>query len=422
MKIFGDDYFLRRYDNIYIILKKTIKKDWDSFQNLFLSHSQNKIDREFINLENPYSISILKNESNLSKLDKLFSEVLSLFPNNIIDNASIINNNIKNVNNFILDNAINKNNDIIIKSEMNAFKPKNKIIQKPKIEKFLRSKRKRSIGRIKKHSSRVGIHNRNAEDNMMRKIKNKAIESAYRLINDILENEIENSKNTLIGKEKKEKIRICKIAGIYSQELHLTFNLWLILQKLKDIFCLQISSYYTKIEADNNKNIIHGIFNSKKDEFVNSKKILDMTFFEYYHKIFLGEDEKILKELKIEKNDYNFKSYIDKIINDINCYKRDKNRNQSKNKTQIKNQKKGNNNGQADNNVNDIDIEEYRENIENLANNYENFFLKKKSRASNKIKKDEMIKDIIKNYDYKDLKNKINEIINKFKFISKNKI
>ena len=162
MDLFFDNYFLRKYDNIYNFLNTSKQKDYENFKKLFLSSGQNNIDKEFNNLVNPNKISILKNESNLSKIDYLFSEILSLFPNkNIIDNQNNINNNDNNINNFIMDDEIKKNKNIIINSEIKGIKIQKKINKKPKIRKFLKSKRKRATGRIKKNSSLIGVHNKN---------------------------------------------------------------------------------------------------------------------------------------------------------------------------------------------------------------------------------------------------------------------
>ena len=363
MNLFSNESFHKNHNNNYLIQEKS--EDYINFKNLFFGIEPNIMDKEFSKLVNPKNISISKNESNILYMNKLFQDLLSSFP--------------QPKEKRVLNTIDHNNNDITILNESN------KIINEKK--NFLKLKRLKNLptGRLKQNSSIVGIHNRNAEDNMMRKIKNKAIESAYRLINDIFDKEKKNMKySALLDKKKNEKLKICKIAGVYSQELHLTFNLWFILQKLKDIFSSKISCYYTKINPDNNKNIINAIYNSDKDEFVNSKKILEMTFFDFYHKIFLNEEIKLLKDLDIDENNYSFK-----------------NENKIKKKNIV----------DLENDVNN-DNEKYRKNLEKLAKNYEKFFLEKKGRNSNKIKEDEIIKNVIDNYNYNDLKEEVYRMIN----------
>ena len=363
MNLFPNKSFQKNHNDNYLIQEKS--EDYINFKSLFFGKEPNIMDKEFSKLVNPKNISISKNESNILYMNKLFQDLLSLFP--------------KSKENRVLNTIEDSNNDIISISESNKIINDNK--------NFLNLKRLKKLptGRLKQNSSIEGIHNRNAEDNMMRKIKNKAIESAYRLINDIFDKEKKNMKySTLLDKKKNEKLKICKIAGVYSKELHLTFNLWFILQKLKGIFSSKISYYYTKINPDNNKNIINAIYNSDKDEFVNSKKILEMTFFVFYYKIFLNEDIKLLKYLDIDKNNYSFNNEDkNKKINIVDC----------------------------ESDVNNGD-KKYRKNLEKLAKNYEKFFLEKKGRNSNKIKEDEIIKNVIDNYNYNDLKEEVYRLIN----------
>ena len=369
MNIFSDNRFYQN-PNTYNNLIQVTNKDYTNFKNLFISIGTNIIDTEFQKIENPKKISVPKNESNLIYINKLFKELLSLFTNK--DNF------LNGINNNKLSSEINENS--------NCFNSIININNEEDNGKFLNLKRAKNIptGRLKQNSNSIGIHSRNSEDNMMRKIKNKAIESAYRLINYVFEKEKKCIKNkALIENKKNTKLKICKIAGVYSQELHLTFNLWFILQKLKDIFSFQISCYYTKLKPDNNKIIINAIYNTDKDEFVNCKKILDMTFFDFYHKIFLNENEIILKEFGIDKNDYSFISEDNNKDNNLN-----------------------------ENDIHNNDNEKYKKNLEKLANNYEKFFLEKKGRNSNKIKEDEVIKNVIENYKYNDLKDGVYKMLN----------
>jgi len=384
MNFLSDIYHLKSHDIIYNSLTNISKKDYENFQTLFINpnaNTNNFLNSQFNKLINPKNISISKDDSNIKMLNNLFSELLSLFPNNNINNHNINNNSNGN-------KKEKKKKNIIKDKNINKNEKKNKKL------KFLKKKRGRNYSNLRIKKS--GTHNRNAQDNMMRKIKNKVMESAYRLINDIYKSE--NQSNTPVPIKKKEQIKLCKIAGIYSQELHLTFNLWLILQKLKDIFCFKICKYYKNKEPNTNIEIINKIYsNENKDKFINSKKLLEMSFFEYYHEIFLNEDNEILKNFGINKNDYNFNSYMNNNIKEI-CEN-------NKNKINII---KNNNDNNFDN--------DYKGKIENLAKNYENYFLGKFGRNSNKIQKknDEIIENVINKYKYDELKKKVIEIIEKY--------
>ena len=114
-----------------------------------------------------------------------------------------------------------------------------------------------------------------------------------------------------------------------------------------------------------------------------------MTFYEYYHKIFLTEDNNILRELDIKKDEYSFNYYKNLI------------------QENIKNTENSQNLSKEDNN--------YIENVEKLAKNYENYFIQKQKRQSkkqNKINSDNIIYDIQKKYNCDELKEKVQKIIN----------
>ena len=87
---------------------------------------------------------------------------------------------------------------------------------------------------------------------MMRKIKNKVIESMRLLINKVLKDEIknENIKYNLLYKEFR------KIQGSFSQELNVKYNYWFYQITIKDIFTLEISNKYSATEKNSNKEII----------------------------------------------------------------------------------------------------------------------------------------------------------------------
>ena len=321
-EIFYNSIFHQSYD------------EFDKFLKLFFS-SNTIINDKFKKLISPNNQKEIKDESSINYMNKLFSDIFSIFPQNY--------------------NHINYYGDLDIPS-------------------FLLKKKKKT---------KLETHNRLSEDNMIRKIKYKVFESMYKLVNEVLKKEDKNKK-------------IFRIKGIYTQELNINFNLWLILQKIKDIFCLNISLYYSK-GKNSNYEIINTIINSGNEEYINTKRVLNMPFHEFYHKIFLNEDENFVKNFGIQMNNkYIFEYYINKV--------------KSKSKKSI-------------NNENDDNI--YKESVVKLAKNYEDYFLKKNKRKSKKAKKkleDECIESIIKKIDYDFLKNeviKIKELYKKLEYNSK---
>ena len=393
MNFFSHNY-LDDHDIIYSpFINNTIQQKYN-FKNKFFNPKN--LDIIFNKLENPSNIIIQKEDSNITKMNELFTKILSFFPkNNEINSLHNINN-------------INNNNNIIIKEEKDIintkdnttiFNQKGNDVQKKVLLKSKRNrskkgritnkKKKNEPGRIKKNSNRKGTHDKYSEDNMMRKIKNKVISSANNLLNDILKKE---------GKGTVKNFKIYKIRGIYSQELHRKFNIWLILQKLKDIFSFEISKFY-KNEKDKyiNKIIINNIIETDSKDYVNTKILLNMPLHEYIHKIFLNGDKELFEKFGIEKKDEN-KYKFDKIIGDINKI--------------IKKKKRGeicdnNNNGNKD----------YREKIKNLAHNYEDYFFGKSRRVSNKVKNDKIIQMIINSQDsdYKKWEEEVEKLKNNYK-------
>jgi hypothetical protein len=307
-------------------------------------------------------------------------------------------------------NNNNINNNLLNKCVKNNYRHKTeifKIIDKREEKankKFLTKKR----GRNPKSSSQISniSHNRKSEDNMMRKIKNRMLDSALNLINDSIEKD--NKKNN----DKSNK-KLYKIKSIYSEELNLKFNLYLILQKLKDIFCYELSGLYSNFENKDNKALINEIYNDD-NKYPNSKRILEMTFYEYYHKIFLNEDKNILNQLGLSENKYNFDYYKNQIINEFN--KKEEEKKSDKNGKIVNINKEI---GGCNKNSYIKENECYLESLENLANNYEHYFYNRKGRKTKKSKKkyNKIIEKIIRNKNIylSKLKNEVKKIIDKNK-------
>jgi hypothetical protein len=381
-------------NNLYnihkLFYKSFIEQNLDEikrFNNFFYNPSGHS--EIFNNLKNPE----IENQDlqNISNVESIINDIRFDIEESKDLNHIGINNN--NINNNLLNMNINNN----FRHKTEIFKIMEK--REENTNKILLTKKR---GRNPKSKSNLQIsnisHNRKSEDNMMRKIKNKILNSALNLINDSIEKD--NKKNN----DKSNK-KLYKIKSIYSEELNLKFNLYLILQKLKDIFCYELSGLYSNYNNKDNKALINEIYDDD-NKYPSSKRILEMTFYEYYHKIFLNEDKNILNQLGINENKYNFDYYKNKIINEYN-----------KNSITINIKKEI---GECDKGsyINE-ENKCYLESLENLANNYESYFYNRKGRKTKKSKKkhNKIIEKIIrnKNINLSKLKNEVKMIIDKNK-------
>ena len=267
---------------------------------------------------------------------------------------------------FITTSNNEKSDEEKINSEINSEKneyPKKVIFRMDKKFRNYKEERiKKNPGRKKKNSGEIGIHNKFSKDNMMRKLKNKVIESARRLINKMIK--IES------GEEYKYLGEMRKIQGVFCQELNIKFNFWFYVQKLKTIFQFKMSTKYSKGDFDSNAQLISKIYSEKyKNKFPRTIKLLDMMFHQYLHEIFLGE-KNWTNEFEISEEDNQF---------GINYFLKNK----------------------LDENKNDLF---YLEKMNKLAIKYELFFLNKNPRIySNKNEeKISQIREIIKKISQQD--------------------
>ena len=267
---------------------------------------------------------------------------------------------------FITTSNNEKSDEEKINSEINSEKneyPKKVIFRMDKKFRNYKEERiKKNPGRKKKNSGEIGIHNKFSKDNMMRKLKNKVMESARRLINKMIK--IES------GEEYKYFGEMRKIQGVFCQELNIKFNFWFYVQKLKTIFQFKMSTKYSKGDFDSNAQLISKIYSEKyKNKFPRTIKLLDMMFHQYLHEIFLGE-KNWTNEFEISEEDNQF---------GINYFLKNK----------------------LDENKNDLF---YLEKMNKLAIKYELFFLNKNPRIySNKNEeKISQIREIIKKISQQD--------------------
>ena len=287
------------------------------------------------------------NSEDFFKNNKINFQLSSNIGNNI--NSSGINtNNLKKKEKFNISLGNSSSKDTTLE--------KNKIV-------FLGGLKKK--GRRSKNLKNLNIpskHTKFSPDNMMRKIKNKIIESSRLLCNKILENEIKNLKELYQSPYTEFK----KIKGSFSQELNIKFNLWFYQIKIKEIFSMEISTKYSSFEKSSNKELIEYIFSKENiNNFHKLKELLNMPFHQYYHDIFLGERKDWIIYYSIEENKYE----LNYLLNSLE--EEDKN-----------------------NNLNKI----YVEKLGNLAKNYEGFFLFKKMRNVDlSDKKNDFIKQFMNN-------------------------
>jgi hypothetical protein len=185
------------------------------------------------------------------------------------------------------------------------------------------------------------------------------IESSRQLINKVLSDEIVDLKNIF----RFPFFEFKKIKGIFSQELNVNFNLWFYQIKIRDILSMEISAKYSSLEKTSNQELIEYIFSEENSQnFEKTKKLLNMPFHQYFHDIFLSEKKSWMNYLNIksEENKYEFNNLLISLDEDDN----DKNLNKK-----------------------------YVEKMKQLANNYEGFFLYKKTR--NVGKKNDFIKSFL---------------------------
>ena len=242
-------------------------------------------------------------------------------------------------------------------NNQNDLKPKNPTIKYINTRKGRKSKNSKTEQESK--------HTKFSEDNMMRKIKNKIIESSRLLVNKLFIDELKDVKDKVYFNCKEFR----KIKGSFSQELNIKFNLYFYQMKIKEIFSLELSHKYTAIDNHSNKELINYIFSEpNKDLFPKTKKILDMPFHQYYHDIFLGEEKNWKQTYGIAEDDIKYQ--IEYLLESL----------------------------KEEEGEDAINNEAYAHSINNLARDYEKFFLSKKTRNVDLgNKKEDCIKSFMEN-------------------------
>ena len=331
--------------NLFSQIKRITEK-YKNFPLIDLNQIPNKstIPTPFINTLNILNIKPYFQNLNFQLIPNLFMSEL-ITKNNIFLNKKrktpfIQKKNLTN-NKEIFPSIIGKDDNEDINSEL--IKGKNisnkKIIFRldKKSKNFKALKNKKNPGRKKKNSGEIGVHNKFSKDNMMRKLKNKVMESSRKLINHMVKLEA--------GEQYKEFGEMRKIQGIFCQELNIKFNYWFYFQSLKTIFQFKMSSKYSKGSLNSNHLLISKIY-SNQYKFPKTIELLELKFHQYYHDIFLGEKNWTEEfDISQEKNKYQMDYFLTS--------------NKSKeNEEELK----------------------YEEKMKKLAKKYELFFLKKNPR------------------------------------------
>ena len=369
-----------------ILSNKNINKKFnDNFScNKYLNNSQKIINfNKKFNLDNLINIEEIQNIYRNIRNKEYTIENKLKEPIFLLDDSESSLQNNKNFLNEIKKSKIINEKELNNKKdkELNNYFDKTKKKQKIFINKKENLTLKKSItqesiniikskGRKSKNSQNFNIeskHTKYSSDNMMRKIKNKVIESSRLLINKVLKDEIKN--NNLNFKLIYKEFR--KIQGSFSQELNIKYNFWFYLITIKDIFGLEISNKYTTIEKSSNKELIDYLFSPlNNNKFIKTKQLLSTPFHQFYHDIFLGEELTWKKYYGINDNDIKYQ--IDYLLKYLD---------------------------EDENGEENVENKKYINDINELAHHYEDFFLEKKPRNvdyNNKKNQNQYIKLFMK--------------------------
>ena len=215
----------------------------------------------------------------------------------------------------------------------------------------LEEDKKVKFGRKKKEDSGKGKHDKNSKDNIINKIKINFINYFIR--------EFLNYHS--INKD----IKFKKLPDYFISDLNKKHNEILYKKRISDILSEnKISSKYKKFDKYENKKIIDKIFKEKKE--INIIKILELTFEElfiiYRRKLNAPEDMKKLEEMKDKIKGLD-------LLDQKGKYKDIKNLTDD-----VKKKYKDE--------LNELELNEYIKNIENLCLNYEKWFNDKVGRTS----------------------------------------
>lgn len=240
---------------------------------LFPEENEDKFSKEEFNLNNSYcqylSELSLSNHFNVNTLNEeekntFKKEFNFVFLNEETNTGSTKKNNQK------INNDYQENNTIIKDKINNEFKVKYIKIQN-ELRNFLNNKidypineKEILLGRKRKISGKMGLHNKFSDDNLIRKIKGILVDNLYNFINTLLKDLYGNNKIQLLIINP-EQIKNSKV----------DFNIKFLDKTLKDIFSYKISTKYRSKSSDYNEKIINNLCN---EEDVEKKIIFEKLF------------------------------------------------------------------------------------------------------------------------------------------------
>ena len=153
--------------------------------------------------------------------------------------------------------------------------------------KFSENLESNKIGRKKQDDFSKRKHDRNAPDNIIKKIKLKFFEYSLKFINNVLDSYLSKSKlveyNNFLRQDRKykddeDKENLIKIIDYkFIDKLKKETDLSLLNMPLKELFSKNISPKYSTLPPDSNKKIIEKIVKEEKDN-VNIIFALNLTF------------------------------------------------------------------------------------------------------------------------------------------------
>ena len=152
---------------------------------------------------------------------------------------------------------------------------------------------KQLLGRKKKNSGEIGKHGKNAEDNMIRKVKVLLKDNILKFINKKIKDDLKLSEIIINDKKyEKENIKLLNIKQKQIVDTTVNGNQKLLKTKIRDIFSDEISTIYTSQPSNFNALLIEKIYQIDFEKKVTS--ILDKTFLECLQ--FFRKDEDIINE------------------------------------------------------------------------------------------------------------------------------
>ena len=252
---------------------KTKNEQKQNYKKELLNKYNNKETNENIVIELNEADS---NKENIEKLPKhyLFSQIKNeIFPKMNLKEEII--------KSFILDDNLRN-----LEKNMSEETYYSKKTRKRGILKTEGGKNKKK-GRKKNDEVSEGKHNRDSQDNIIKKIKVKILDYLLKFINNLLNSILKNKLNIYLEKEKYEKdldkekiikkIDYKKIVDDMKRENNLNF----LKISLKELLSYDISPKYSTLSKEINKSIIEEILNNEKDNEI-IKFIFNLTFRDWF--------------------------------------------------------------------------------------------------------------------------------------------